>query len=76
MTIALSRQHDELLLQALAMRQSGKPLDVIGGALGMPRSNVGLFTIAVRDADLRESGEPAAVVELGYQWKKRRGGRP
>ncbi|ADO43135.1 hypothetical protein [Ketogulonicigenium vulgare] len=70
-----TRQDDELILRALAMRVRGISLSEVGDILGVGKSTIGMATQAVFEADLRESGERAAVVDRGYRWPKHKGAR-
>lgn len=61
------READEQVLRMLALRQSLSSV-VIADRMNISPEAVRVATNRVRDADLAESGEPAADVLAHYRW--------
>ena len=57
-----------LTLTLIRMRCGGLTLRQIGTRFGMSFANIDKLTRQVREADLRESGEPPQMVDRAY-WK-------
>lgn len=64
---AVSRADDEVVLRMIAMRQKASSYDV-GATFGVTGERVRIITNRVREAGLRESGEPMRDVIAAYQW--------
>ena len=62
-----AREYDERLLEWLALRARGMRSITIGDAYGVSSAHVRAHTNLVINADLAESGEPAAIVLAAYR---------
>jgi len=63
-----TRADDERLLWLLAARGAGWTARAAAAGFGLTAESVRTATNRVRDADLRESGEPIDLVAGCYQW--------
>lgn len=67
MSYAATRRDDYLLLRRIRLRSSGLKLQEISELENVGYANIARATNAVRDADLRESGEDVDAV-AGCYW--------
>lgn len=68
--LRVSRADDDRLILAIEMRRDGVPHAKIAATLGINRRTLRSTADNVRNADLKESGEPSDVVIQSY-WSRR-----
>jgi hypothetical protein len=64
-----TRAEDDFVLELLRLRARMTSVQ-LEARYGIPRNQIRVMTNRVRNADLDESGEPAADVLAGYGWQQ------
>jgi hypothetical protein len=70
------RERDDLILKWLIQRKQGATVDELAAASGFCRSFVDKATRAVREDDLRKSGEDPQKVDRFYWRARKKKGTP